>query len=204
MTLYIDGWPLYKDFAETAAATSTVAGGVWTITLSQNTLYAGGVVTATVSNALTCGSTPQDPTPVICTPPSSSLVVSPDNTTICSGSAVANVVIQNSQVGVIYQLYNSALAANTGSSLLGNGGNITLTSAPISTNTTLTVLAIKSPYNGSCNQFLTENISVSVVAAHTISFVSQIDPACGVSNGSITINGLGNNLSYTVNYSVNG
>lgn len=66
VTLYIDGWPLYKDFSETAPATATVSGGAWSVTLTQNTLYAGGVVTATVSNALTCVSAPQDPTPVVC------------------------------------------------------------------------------------------------------------------------------------------
>ena len=204
VTLFIDGWPLYKDFAETAAATATVSGGAWSVTLTQNTLYAGGVVTASVSNAVTCGSSLQDPTPVICTPPSSSLSVSPDNTTICSGSVVTNVVIQNTQIGVIYQLYNSTLTANSGTSLMGNGGNLTLSSAPISTNTTLSVLAIKSPYNGSCNQFLTENIPVTVALVPTLSFVSQTNPGCGLNNGNITISGLGNNLTYTVNYSING
>jgi hypothetical protein len=185
VTLFIDGWPLYKDFAETVAATATVSGGAWSVTLTQNTLYAGGVVTASVSNAVTCSSTLQDPTPVVCTPPSSSLVVSPDNSTICSGTAVTNVTIQNTQTGVIYQLYNSGLSTNSGTSLMGNGGNITLTSAPISSNTTLTVLAIKSPFNGSCNQFLTENILVSVVAPPTLSFISQSNPGCGLSNGNI-------------------
>jgi len=204
VTLFIDGWPLYKDFAETAAASATVSGGAWSITLTQNTLYVGGVVTASVSNAVTCSSTLYDPTPVVCTPPSSSLSVSPDNTTICSGSVVTNVVIQNTQSGVIYQLYNSTLTTNSGTSLMGNGGNLTLTSAPISTNTTLSVLAIKSPYNGSCNQFLTENIPVTVALVPTLSFVSQANPGCGSTNGSITISGLGNNLTYTVNYSLNG
>ncbi|MCF8409512.1 MAG: hypothetical protein K9G36_11130, partial [Crocinitomicaceae bacterium] len=204
VTLFIDGWPLYKDFAETAAATATVSGGAWSVTLTQNTLYAGGVVSASVSNAVTCGGSLQDPTPVTCTPPTSSLSVSPDNTTICSGAVVTNVVIQNTQLGVIYQLYNSTLTTNSGTSLMGNGGNLTLSSAPISTNTTLSVLAIKSPYNGSCNQFLTENIPVTVALVPTLSFVSQTNPGCGLNNGNITISGLGNNLTYTVNYSING
>ncbi|MCF8417226.1 MAG: hypothetical protein K9G40_13365, partial [Crocinitomicaceae bacterium] len=207
ITLYNDGWPVYLNFVESVQATAIVnESGNWTITLiDAGIFYAGGTLTVTSSSGSGCTSLPQDPTPIVCTPPNSSLVVNPDAVTICSGTPVIGVVIQGSQFGVIYQLYNNVLAANSGGSVLGNGGNITLTSASISANTIISVLAIKSPYNGSCNNTLTENIIVNVVAPPTLVYNSQSNPiTCNGSDGSITISGLANNQTYTVNYTDDG
>ncbi|TNE53583.1 MAG: hypothetical protein EP338_11205, partial [Bacteroidetes bacterium] len=204
ISLYIDGWPLYLDFAETSAASTTVTGGgTWSITLTDNTLYAGASVTVRSSNGSTCESTDQDPTPVNCQSPTLTLVVNPDNSVICTGTAVTNVEVESSQSGVIYQLLDGGTP--TGSSKLGNGGTITLSTAPLSSNTTISVRAIKSPYDGSCTVTLNETVAVTVVSPPTIAYVTQSNPTtCGGTDGSITISGLQNNQSYTVNYTDDG
>jgi hypothetical protein len=65
--------------------------------LIENTLYAGATITVRSSNGLTCSSVAQDPTPVVCVTPNSSLVVNPDNTSICSGFAATNIQVLNSE-----------------------------------------------------------------------------------------------------------
>ncbi|MDR7211489.1 hypothetical protein, partial [Flavobacterium piscis] len=204
--LYIDNWPLYRDFAENFAATATVDGsGNWSITLIDNTLYAGATVAAVSSNASTCESVLQDPTPVVCVSPDTSLVVSPDNVTICSGYAATNIQIDNSEIGVIYQLYNNTLGSNTGSSIIGNGGLITLSTSVLTSSATISVIAIKSPYDGTCTQTLSETINVTVQSPPTIALETVSNTtSCSGADGSIQISGLGNSTSYDVNYLFNG
>ena len=51
ITLYIDGYPVYKDIDETILASATVSGGNWTITdLHNKALYAAGTISVTVTS----------------------------------------------------------------------------------------------------------------------------------------------------------
>jgi hypothetical protein len=207
ITLYNDNWPVYLDFAETSPAVTTVNGsGNWTITLiDAGIFYAGGTLTVTTSSGSGCASLPQDPTPIVCAPPNIGLVVNPDAASICTGSAATNIQIVNSQSGVIYQLYNNGLGQNTGNSVLGNGSTLSMSTSVLSASTTISVIAIKSPYNGSCNGTLTETVTVTVLSAPTISLGTVANPStCGGSDGTIQITGLFNNTTYTVNYTFNG
>ncbi|MFN5910935.1 MAG: beta strand repeat-containing protein, partial [Bacteroidota bacterium] len=207
ITLFNDGWPVYLNFIESAPAVTTVNGsGNWTITLTDaGIFYAGGTLTITSSSGSGCPSSPLDQTPIICAPPNTSLTVNPDAVSICTGSAATNIQIVNSQSGVIYQLFNNALGLNTGNSVLGNGNTLIMSTAILSASTTISVVAIKSPYNGSCNATLSETVTVSVLSAPTITLGSTTNPStCGGNDGSIIVNGLFNNTNYTVSYTLNG
>ncbi|PWA08617.1 hypothetical protein, partial [Flavobacterium laiguense] len=188
--LYIDGHPVYQDLAETTLATAVVSGTSWTIsTIYANALYSGGIVTATATSGSNCEGVKSDSTPVTCSPPSKTLTVNPDNTTVCSGSVVANVQVLLSQAGVIYQLFNNTLGLNSGSSVLGTGDPITpitLSSAVLTANATLSIKAIKFPF-GSCTQTLDETVGVTVNAVPTLSLAVGSDAASICENTSTNI-----------------
>ncbi len=162
VNLFIDGYPVYQDLAETILATAvTAAGGSWTVNAIYNeSLYAGGEIQARVIEAGFCGGTLSPKVLVSCIEPIKTLTINPDATAVCTNNIVANVEIENSQPGVIYQLY---IETNpTGSSLLGNDGTITLSTSPLTTNSTISVRAIKAPYDNSCNSILDETVTVTV------------------------------------------
>ena len=188
VALLIDSYPVFVDAAQTIPATGIVDGsGNWTISsIFAGDIYAGGTLTVTMSTGASCPTSAQDPTPVTCTSPIATLSVSPDNSGVCSGSSNVVVTVSNSQSGVIYQLFNTATSSNTGSSVLGNGGTITLTTGALSSNTTIQVLAIKSPF-GACTQALNETISfvVGAPSAPTASVTTQ--PTCATPTGTITV-----------------
>lgn len=189
VTLYIDGYPVFQDLSETILATGVVDGsGNWTIsTIYSGALYAGGILTATVYSVGQCESNLNDPTPIVCVPPLIGLVVNPDNAVVCEGSFVANAQISSSTEGVIYQLYDNNLSANSGSAVLGTGGTVNLSSAVLNANTTLTVLTIKSPF-GACSDVLTESIDVTVNALPDPALVvSGPAPICPGESGDVTV-----------------
>lgn len=189
ITLYIDGYPVFQDFSETTLAIGTVDGmGDWTIsTIYSDALYAGGILTATISSSGNCESELNDPTPIVCVPPITSLALSPDNTAVCVGSIVANAQISSSSSGVIYQLYDNNLGANSGSAVLGTGGTVDISSSVLTANTTLTMLTIKFPF-GSCSDVLLESIDVTVNALPDSSLL-VVGPGtiCPGESGDITI-----------------
>ncbi|SHM77375.1 Ig-like domain-containing protein, partial [Flavobacterium xinjiangense] len=188
--LYIDGYPVFQDLAETILATGTVDGsGDWTIsTIFNKSLYAGGTLTATATSGTNCEGVLSDPTPIVCLLPLKNLTVNPDNTTVCSGSIVANVQVVSSQAGVIYQIFNNTLSANSGSSVLGTGGTITLSSAVLTANATLSVRAIKTPF-GSCTETLDETVTVTVNAVPNLSLTvgSDATSICGNTSTNIRV-----------------
>jgi uncharacterized repeat protein (TIGR01451 family) len=163
VTLYIDGWPLYLDLIETIPAVAVVdAFGDWIVTfIDSGLLYTGGIITLTTSDGGTCQSEHQDPTPISCVPPEINLVVSPDDAEICEENSLVNIEVASSQLNVIYQLYDNALNANTGSSVLGNGNSIYLSTSTLYQSTDISVLAIKFPF-GECTDTLTEFVHVTV------------------------------------------
>ncbi len=177
--LYIDNAPI--------GAPVVVSGGTWTVTpLNSYDTYPLGVVTATSSSPTGCASTPSAGVTVICIPPTLTLSVSPDTAIVCSNSVVANVTIPNSQALIIYQLTNGGV--NSGSSKLGTGGSITLTSATLSANTTLKVKAFKIP-PGSCTAYLNDTIVVRVNAYPTLGLTvgASVNPVCAGVSTNITV-----------------
>lgn len=151
ITLFIDGIQI--------GTATTVASGAWTIAgLALNCdLYSGGIVTAKATTGSNCEGNASAGVNVVCVNPVNNQIVTPVSTIICSGETVS-VSVQSSENGIVYQLFNGG--TKTGSSKLGNGGTIVLISDPLTSNTTLTVKAIK--IGTACSVDLTNSVSVTV------------------------------------------
>jgi len=176
ISLYIDGFQI--------GGTATVAGGVWTIGSLDTAcyLYTGGVVTAKATTGTNCEGTASAGFTVVCVTPSNSLIVTPASKLICSGSTVA-VTVQSSESGIIYQLFNGATASGT--SKLGTGGDIILTSSAISSATTLTIKAIR--LGNSCIATLLNSVAVTIDVAPTTPATTVTQPTCATATGTITV-----------------
>ncbi len=172
ITLLVDGFPV-------AGASAVVSGGVWTISgLQFYDLYLLGEVTAVATTPGFCESSPSAAATIICLGLDDGLNVTPDSEVICEGSFVANVQVELSENLIIYQLFLDDEITPTGSSVLGTGGTITLTSGVLTASTILKVKALKIP-PGSCETFLIDNIPVTVNAVpDTTLVVSTTSPIC--------------------------
>lgn len=147
LKIYIDGTLL----ASTSANSFTITG------LNAFDLYAGGILKATLTSG-GCESASTSGVTVDCNAPSAALAVSPANTFVCLGSTTT-VTLSAAQNGIIYQLYNGATP--TGSSRLGTGADLVLTSGTLTSNATLTVRAVKIS-SVSCTSTLTQTQIVTV------------------------------------------
>jgi gliding motility-associated-like protein len=185
--LYIDGIQI--------GSSATVASGTWTVSsLSSTDLYAGGSVTATATSSGNCESNASSAIVVSCVPPGVGLSVSPDNATICSGTTVSNIQVTASQSNIIYQLYNGA--STSGSSVLGTGGTISLTSAALSASTTLSIKAIK--IGGvTCESTLSETVGVTVNPNPTTSLTVTTDAATVCSGTGTNVNVAGSQTDFS-------
>lgn len=114
-------------------------------------------------------------------------------TPVCYNSS-ALITVGSSQMGFNYQLRIGSV--NTGSPVVGNGGNINLISEPITENTTFNVLA----YNNGCSQQLTQTRTVNILPEFIVGNINgessanycyEYDPA------QMTINPAGGTGSWT-------
>ncbi|MCI4443284.1 MAG: hypothetical protein JHC39_07240, partial [Lentimicrobium sp.] len=176
ISLYVDGFQI--------GGTTTVSGGVWTIGSLDTAcyLYTDGVVTAKAATGSNCEGTASAGVTVVCVNPSNSLIVTPASKLICSGSTVA-VTVQSSESGIIYQLFNGATASGT--SKLGTGSDIILTSAGLSSATTLTVKAIR--LGNTCTVTLLNSVAVTIDIAPTTPATTVTQPTCTLATGTITV-----------------
>ncbi len=87
------------------------------------------------------------------------------NTPVCYNSP-AEVTVGSSQSGFNYQLRVGA--TNTGNPVVGNGGNISLISDPITNNTTFNVLA----YNNGCSEELAQTVTVNILPEFIVGNIS--------------------------------
>lgn len=164
---------------------ATVSGGTWTFTPTTPAyeVYAGGQIAATLTVSGSCESNLSAGVSVQCITPLANLTVTPSTPSLCTGSS-AQVVIAGSEGGIVYQLYSGIVS--TGSSVLGNGVNITLTSATLTASTTLSVKAIKiSPVT--CSSTLTGTVVVAVnplITGNTIT-APAITSFCGQGNAAV-------------------
>ncbi|HLG03626.1 MAG TPA: hypothetical protein VI731_08530, partial [Bacteroidia bacterium] len=187
ITLYVDGIPV---------GTTTVSGGVWTVSgLSQFAIYATGEVTATATSAGNCPSPPTPPIIALCILPNNALQVNPTDTAACGTSTVATITVLNTQPLTFYQLYNGS--TYVGTSALGNGGSITLSSGTITNTTTLTVVALKIGIPG-CTSNLTDVVQIVINQFPTISLVATPASAiiCQNDSTNIDVGSSQNNFTY--------
>ena len=181
ITLTVDGFPI-------PGVSATVSGGVWSITgIPAYEIYTNGLLQALATTPGFCEGPASAGTIIECIPLNNALNVTPDSEVICEGSFVANVQVDLSETLVIYQLFLNDEVTPTGSSVLGTGGTITLTSGVLTASTTLKVKALKIP-PGSCETFLTDNIPVTVNAVpNTGLAVTTTSPICSGTSTAVDI-----------------
>ncbi|MFN5182429.1 MAG: beta strand repeat-containing protein, partial [Bacteroidota bacterium] len=178
--VYIDNYPV--------GSPVTVSGGVWTLTgIQPYEIYPNGVLSLTATSAGGCPSQAVTASTVLCVQPTTTLSVDPANADFCTSTGTVTVTVNNSQSGVIYQLTLANGTTNTGSSILGTGGNITLTSGTLSANTTLQVRALKLP--PTCLVLQTDNVPVNFYTAPTLSLaVGAVNSTiCSGTSGTVTV-----------------
>jgi hypothetical protein len=125
--------------------------------------------------------------------PNTSLAVSPATTSICPGATVG-VTVANSEVGVNYQLLNSADNTVLSTSQAGTGGNLVLTSSALSSSVTLKVRATNA--TTSCDADLTNTVGVTVNAPPAITVPPATQAVCTGSSVTFNVTATGTGLSY--------
>lgn len=124
LTLYIGGTP-YTPIV-------IPPDGIWSLTgFATTELFPGASITATQTVTGQCESEQIDPIFVECTELTNTFSVSSDtDAVLCGGSGTVSITLGGSQMGVAYSIIlpNGDI---TGSSVMGTGDPITLTSAPI-------------------------------------------------------------------------
>ncbi|WP_185271353.1 Ig-like domain-containing protein [Adhaeribacter swui] len=193
--IYIDGTPISQTATVAAAGNWTVSG------IPASEVAAGLRVTATIAANANTGCLESDPSTAVtisCTPPSTTI---PSTTltsanTFCSNGA-AKISVANSENGVVYEMYNVNTNMVSGSSVLGTGGTIILTSADLTSSATLTVRAYK--IGASCGNVTIANSTYSI----TVNFpptVFNVSPStqstCNGGTATLTLSGSQSGVNY--------
>ena len=145
---------------------AAVVGNGGTINLPTGNLSVTTVFNVVANNG-SCSIELTDTQSVTVNPaPDITLAVSPSSGLICSGTSTS-IIVTASELGVSYQLRNSAGNVNVGSAITGTGNNISLPTGNLTTSTTFNVLATL----GTCSTQLTATASVAIRPSG--------DPACG-------------------------
>ena len=108
--------------------------------------------------------------------PDSTLAVGPADTTVCKGETV-NVRISGSEVGVKYQLLDSASATLVGSAAAGNGGLLTLSTGTLTSSATFYIEATDTTGFSDCSIDLVNTSRITVQGADISLAVTTSDSA---------------------------
>jgi gliding motility-associated-like protein len=184
----IDGYPVGNPV--------TVTGGVWTLSGIQSfELYANGILTLTTTSGANCASASVAAGTVLCITPAQNLSVTPDSILFCGSSTTGSVTINSSQTSVIYQLTNQA-GTNLGSSVLGTGSNITLSTGTLTTSGVIKVKALKLP--PTCQTYKTDTIQVFINPAPSLglSITAQNNVVCSGNSTNIQVASTQNGYTY--------
>ena len=184
----IDGYPVGNPV--------TVTGGVWTLSGIQSfELYANGILTLTTTSGANCASASVAAGTVLCITPAQNLSVTPDSILFCGSSTTGSVTINGSQTSVIYQLTNQA-GTNLGSSVLGTGSNITLSTGTLTTSGVIKVKALKLP--PTCQTYKTDTIQVFINPAPSLglSITAQNNVVCSGNSTNIQVASTQNGYTY--------
>jgi hypothetical protein len=138
ITVYVDG---------VSVGTTIVAIGGWLLAVGTDVLYTNGVITATATESGKAESLPSAPVTIACSSPSAVLGINLFTPSVCLNRQ-ASVQVLFSQSDVIYTLRDQANTVNRGTSGLGNGGTITLTSDRLTATQNFAIQAMKIPNTG--------------------------------------------------------
>lgn len=165
--VYIDGILLGE---------TTVSSGTWTLSglsAANKDLYAGGILTATATGSGQAPSVHSAGVTVNCSNPLNNLSLNVLTDSTCLNTS-AQIMLLNSQSGVIYTLKDASASNNRGSSRLGDGDDIVLATVRLTATETFKVHALKLPQT-SCNTLLTNQATVPVKYPEDISGLSAND-----------------------------
>ena len=155
VNLYIDG-----DLIATAVTTSP-----WSIAVDPNDLYAGGALTAKVDDGVNAESLASGSCIVDCQVPLNAQTLSyiGGDDQVCEVIENAQFILENSENLVVYEPYDVGTSMAAGYAVLGNGGDVTLTTFPLSVGTsTIEVRAFKVTPGVTCESVLTNTIVFTV------------------------------------------
>ncbi|TRX49870.1 hypothetical protein FNH22_26560, partial [Fulvivirga sp. M361] len=143
---------------------TTVSGGSWMIAGFTDEIYAGGALTVTATTGANCESSETTATIVQCTAPlnNQTLALIGGDDEVCEVLEFATFTLVNSEAGIVYQPVDG-VGNDLGFSVLGTGGDITLTTFALSSNpTTVNVKAFRITPGVSCESNLTNDITFTV------------------------------------------
>ncbi|MGI9542280.1 MAG: hypothetical protein ACR2MX_03420, partial [Cyclobacteriaceae bacterium] len=155
INIYIDG-----DLIGSVISTSP-----WSVPVDPNDLYAGGELTATVNDGVNAESLASGSCIVDCQAPLNSQMLSyiGGDDQVCEVIENAQFLLENSENLVVYEPYDVGTSMAAGYAVLGNGGDVTLTTFPLSTGTsTIEVRAYKVTPGVTCESVLSNTIDFAV------------------------------------------
>ncbi|WP_155800918.1 hypothetical protein [Pontibacter sp. BAB1700] len=193
ITLYIEGTPYPTPVF--------ISGTTWGVEgISPLDLFAGATVTATFTPPNGCESRQSESVIVTCSPPAAAFTLSPTTTEVCGGNTTS-FTLSGSEYGIIYRLIVNN--QESGNSVVGTGGPITLVSGPFtnltSANITQTVNYRARSLDGTACDAISANtatVTVRPQPATTGLTLTPIgaQPVCGT--GSVSYSLTGSNPAY--------
>ncbi|MEQ9305989.1 MAG: hypothetical protein RJQ14_18890, partial [Marinoscillum sp.] len=201
--LYLDGFIV----DETTYFAVVDGSGDWTIsgldkaTAGYDVLYAEAVVTVTSKSGSLCESAPSSGETVLCQLPDDSMTFSATSaTTICAGETI-DFSVSTTENLVVYNLIDQA-SNEVGPAALGDGNSLSLTTFAIDASVT-SISLVASRIGITCEQTV-GTIGVSPEQINLASTITQQPANCVSPDGIITLSGLNNSQTYTLNYKVDG
>ena len=193
--VYIDGSQIM-----TQEPITVLGNGTWGVVgISPFETFAGARVTATVQTGTNCESLPSSAVVIQCLPPLQR-DVRPATGAVCIGSMAA-IQILRSERGIIYQLEGAAEGTTnfvrSGTSVVGTGGDIILTSAAVNQRTTFRVVATQVT-GTTCSTVLTQTATINAtpLPAQGSSVVSGPATVCANTRANISITNSNPRFSY--------
>lgn len=193
--LYIEG-----SLLATAEPIRVLDNGTWGVTgISPFETFAGARITATAQTDTNCESLPSAAVVVQCSPPLQR-EVRPTAGATCTGSPAAIQVLK-SERGIVYQLESAAEGSTSfvpsGTSVLGNGSDITLTSGIVNQRTIFRVIATRIA-GTACSTILTQTATINAtpLPAQETSVVSGPASVCANTRANISITNTNPRFSY--------
>ncbi|MHA6249865.1 T9SS type A sorting domain-containing protein [Pontibacter sp. CAU 1760] len=200
----------YKVFLSIAGtsypAVTTTTTGAWELTgISSAEIFPGAEISASfvevINKVESCPSNTIS-TIVQCRAPSTAQTLTPSSSTVCSGSSFS-VSLANSERNVSYALLiRTGTSPNftynqTGNSVIGNGGTITLISGAITSAVTIAVRARKIS-GASCDALYTNTYNLTVTPLPTTNHALTINTSSGCANSphEITLSASQTNFKY--------
>ena len=174
-----------RNDADDSTIGTPVSGDGNDILLPTGNLSTTTIFNVLVSNGGLCPDTQLDNTASVTVTNAVDLTlpVSAQNNSICSGEAT-NILVDNSEVGVSYQLRNDADDSNVGPALNGTGGQLFFPTGALTTTTTYNIVAS----NGVCTDAeLSASIIVSVNPTPTAAVLSGNATICAGTSTDLTI-----------------